>query len=262
MNFYLGTNIISSKSEYINHKTSNEVTSIITERIQKMYKVILYFLIMTLSTTIVFAEDTDVINNEIKENQWTHKITFENKSEFRFDIDELTPGLQNQSQIEIKFKSPEKNKEIGKDDPFSAYIKIENVGFKAQGTKDAILKIDLGEIIANIKIYDFYLKMESMTNFDFNQESLFSFAPMTGIQSKYYGFPSKNRDIGQKIFSKSKVKRTGTLQFGYNLLPQIEFLIAIGAIGTGNRNHQKNNDDSEEEQKKKKKLLTMGLIKA
>ncbi|QFP41759.1 hypothetical protein F9Y90_01260 [Borrelia miyamotoi] len=226
-----------------------------------MNKVILYFLIMTLSTAIVFAEDTDDINNEIKANQWTHKITFENKSEFRFDIDELTPGLQNQSQIGIKFQSPEKNKEIGKDDPFSAYIKIENVGFKAQGAKDAILKIDLGKIIANIKIYDFHLKMESMTNFDFTQESLFSFAPITSIQSKYYGFPSKDRAIGQKIFSKSKVKRTGTLQFGYNLPPQIEFLIAIGAIGTGNRNHQKNNDDSEEDKKKKKETPYNGTYK-
>ncbi|BCR22017.1 integrin-binding adhesin P66 family protein [Borrelia sp. HM] len=214
-----------------------------------MNQVILLFLIMTLSTAIVFADEST--DNKIAANQLTHKITFENSVEFRFDMDELTPGLQNQSNIGIKFQPSNKIKEIGKNDPFSAYIKVENLGFKAQGSKDATLKLDLGDIIAKIKIYDFHIKMESSTNFNFNQESLFSFAPMTEIDSTYYGFPSDDRTTGKKILSKISDKKTGVVQFGYKLPPKIEFLIAIGAIGTGNRNHKITNDDSAEEKKKK-----------
>ena len=213
-----------------------------------MNQVILYFLMITLSITIVFAEES---KDKIAENQLTHKITFENSSEFRFDMDELTPGMQNQSNIGIKFNPSNKIKEIGKNDPFSAYIKVENLGFKAQGSKDATLKLDLGDVIAKIKIYDFHIKMESSTNFNFNQESLFSFAPMTEIDSNYYGFPSNDRTTGKKILSKISDKKTGVVQFGYKLPPKIKFLIAIGAIGTGNRNHKITNYDSAEDKKKK-----------
>ncbi|UPA09299.1 integrin-binding adhesin P66 family protein [Borrelia nietonii YOR] len=210
--------------------------------------IILYVFIILLSTTTVFADDLNTDTS--KSNPWSPKFTFENSSEFRFDMDELIPGLENKSQIGFKFTPFEKNKEVGKDDPFSAYIKIEDLFIKAQGKKDAILKINVGNITAKINMYDFYLKMESMTNFDFNQESLFSFAPMTSIQSKYYGFPSNNSATRRTILAKGTAKKIGTLQFGYTL-PQLELVLAIGATGTGNRNHQKNANDSADDKKKK-----------
>ncbi|WP_149028992.1 integrin-binding adhesin P66 family protein [Borrelia hermsii] len=215
----------------------------------KMKKmIILYVLIILLSTTTVFADDLNT--DAPKSNPWSPKFTFENSSEFRFDMDELIPGLENKSQIGFKFTPFEKNKEVGKDDPFSSYIKIEDLFIKAQGKKDAILKINVGNITAKINMYDFYLKMESMTNFDFNQESLFSFAPMTSIQSKYYGFPSNNSATRRTILARGTAKKIGSLQFGYTL-PQLELVLAIGATGTGNRNHQKNANDSEADKKKK-----------
>ena len=130
---------------------------------------------------------------------------------------------------------------MGKDDPFSAYIKIEDLALKVECQKDATFKLDVGDIVTKINIYDFYIKMNTMTDFDFNQESLFSFAPMTSIKSDYYGFPSNDRALRKTILARGTDKKVGTLQFGYTL-PQLELVLAIGATGTGNRNHGKLND--------------------
>ncbi|WP_421622628.1 integrin-binding adhesin P66 family protein [Borrelia sp. MN22-0132] len=214
-----------------------------------MNKTILLCIFMFLLTTVtVFADDID--KDISMSSPWSPKLTFENSSEFRFDIDESIPGLENKSQLGIKFVPYETHNEIGKHDPFSAYIKVEDLVLKAKGKKDAILKLDVGSITTQINIYDFYLKIESMTDFDFNQESLFSFAPMTSIQSKYYGFPSDDCATRRTILARSTAKTIGTLQFGYTF-PQLELVLAIGATGTGNRNYKKNANDSEEDKKKK-----------
>ncbi|AHH08576.1 integrin-binding adhesin P66 family protein [Borrelia anserina] len=213
-----------------------------------MKKIILYVFIMLVSTGTILAEETDQDNNSTKLNPWLPKLTFKNSNEFRFDMDELIPGLENKSQIKIKFEPSEKNKEIGKDDPFSAYIKVENLSLKAEGNKDAILKLNVGNITTRINIYDFYIKMESMTNFDFNQESLFGFAPLTSIKSEYYGFSSNDSAIRRTILARSTENKVSTIQFGYTL-PQLELVLAIGATGTGNRNHKKNVNKKDQDQK-------------
>ncbi|UPA16453.1 integrin-binding adhesin P66 family protein [Borrelia coriaceae] len=194
---------------------------------------------LLLTTTTVFSDDLST--NLPKTNSWSPKLTFSNSSEFRFDMDELVPGLENKSEIEIKFTPYETKKEIGTNDPFSAQITIENLSLKANNKEDTMLKFNVENIIAKINMYDFYLKMESMTNFDFNEESLFSFAPMTSIESEYYGFPSNNSVTSRTILARSTAKKIGTLQLGYTL-PQLELILSIGATGTGNRNHAANED--------------------
>ncbi|WKT13840.1 integrin-binding adhesin P66 family protein [Borrelia sp. BU AG58] len=192
-----------------------------------------------------FAQETTQNTEEEKDafdlNPWKPKFSFENISEFRLDMDEQVPGLENKSKIGIKFLPFKKHAEVGKDDPFSAYIKVEDLALKVEGQKDATFKLDVGDIIAKINVYDFYIKMNSMTDFDFNQESLFSFAPMTSIKSDYYGFPSDDRALRKTILARGTDKKVGTLQFGYNI-PQLELVLAVGATGTGNRNHAKFND--------------------
>ncbi|QMU99366.1 hypothetical protein F0310_02975 [Borrelia sp. A-FGy1] len=199
-----------------------------------------------------FAQETTTEKNEINLDPWKPKFEFENTSEFRLDMDEKIPGLENKSKIGIKFLPFGKNAELGKNDPFSAYIKIEDLALKVEGQKDSTFKLDLGDIITKIKIYDFYIKMNSMTDFDFNQESLFSFAPITSIKSDYYGLPSNDRALRKTILARGTDKKIGTLQFGYKL-PQLELILAIGATGTGNRNHGKIHEKDTEEEKKKKK---------
>ncbi|AYE36461.1 hypothetical protein DB313_03145 [Borrelia turcica IST7] len=216
-------------------------------------KLILCVFGLLLATSISgFAQDTTAEKDAFNLNPWKPKFEFENTSEFRIDMDEQIPGLENKSKIGIKFLPFEKNAELGKDDPFSAYIKIEDLALKVEGQKDATFKLDVGDIITKINIYDFYIKMNTMTDFDFNQESLFSFAPMTSIKSDYYGFPSNDRALRKTILARGTDKKIGTLQFGYTL-PQLELILAIGATGTGNRNHGKIDEKDSEDEKKKKK---------
>ncbi|WP_409977322.1 integrin-binding adhesin P66 family protein [Borrelia sp. RT1S] len=196
-----------------------------------------------------FAQDATQVTTQDKKDEkdafsldlWKPKFEFENTSEFRLDMDEQVPGLENKSKIGIKFLPFKKHAEVGKDDPFSAYVKIEDLALKVEGQKDASFKLDVGDIVAKINVYDFYVKMNSMTDFDFNQESLFSYAPMTSIKSDYYGFPSDDRALRKTILARGTDKKIGTLQFGYSI-PQLELILAIGATGTGNRNHGKLND--------------------
>ncbi|AWG42965.1 hypothetical protein CR532_03145 [Candidatus Borreliella tachyglossi] len=208
------------------------------------------FILLLIFSVSAFADETDTEKDAFKLNPWSPKFEFENSSEFRFDMDELVPGLENKTQIGIKFLPSEKNAELGKNDPFSAYIKVEDLGLKVKGKKDATFKLDVGNITAKINMYDFYIKMDSMTDFDFNQESLFSFAPMTSIKSKYYGFPSNDRATSKTILARGTAKKIGTLQFGYTL-PQLELVLAIGATGTGNRNDKITGSESDDDKKKK-----------
>ncbi|WNY66941.1 integrin-binding adhesin P66 family protein [Borreliella lusitaniae] len=199
---------------------------------------ILYKLIIFLTTSLaIFAADQLKEEDIFKINPWIPTFGFENTSEFRFDIDELVPGFENKSKITIKLKPFEANPELGKDDPFSAYIKVEDLALKAEGKKDDPFKIDVGDITAQINIYDFFIKISTMTDFDFNKESLFSFAPITGFKSTYYGFPSNNRAIRGTILARGTSKNIGTIQLGYKL-PQLDLTFAIGGTGTGNRNQE------------------------
>lgn len=203
---------------------------------------ILYKLIIFLTTSAaIFAADALKEKDIFKINPWIPTFGFENTSEFRFDMDELVPGFENKSKITIKLKPFETNPELGKDDPFSAYIKVEDLALKAEGKKDAQFKIDVGDITAQINIYDFFIKISTMTDFDFNKESLFSFAPMTGFKSTYYGFPSNDRAVRGTILARGTSKNIGTIQLGYKL-PQIDLTFAIGGTGTGNRNQENDKD--------------------
>ncbi|WPM05730.1 integrin-binding adhesin P66 family protein [Borreliella sinica] len=201
---------------------------------------ILYKLIIFLTTSAaIFAVDKLQENDIFKINPWIPTFGFENTSEFRFDIDELVPGFENTSKITIKLKPFEANPELGKDDPFSAYIKVEDLALKAEGKKNDPFKIDVGDITAQINIYDFFIKISTMTDFDFNKESLFSFAPMTGFKSTYYGFPSNDRVVRGTILARGTSKNIGTIQMGYKF-PQLDLTFAIGGTGTGNRNQENN----------------------
>ncbi|AJA90400.1 membrane protein [Borreliella chilensis] len=203
---------------------------------------ILYKLIIFLTTSVsIFAADALKENDIFKINPWIPTFGFENTSEFRFDIDELVPGFENKSKITIKLKPFETNPELGKDDPFSAYIKVEDLALKADGKKGDQFKIDVGDITSQINIYDFFIKISTMTDFDFNKESLFSFAPMTGFKSTYYGFPSNDRAVRGTIIARGTSKSIGTIQLGYKL-PQLDLTFAIGGTGTGNRNQENDKD--------------------
>ncbi|WP_024653437.1 integrin-binding adhesin P66 family protein [Borrelia persica] len=224
-----------------------------------MKRTITKVLIMLLSNIMIFAADNDTndtgnatINNNNNTNSGIPiKLTFANSSQFRFDMDELVPGLENKLDLSINITPFITTKEVGKNDPLSGYVKIEDLTLKAKGRNDAPIQFHVENIIAQINMYDFYLKLESMTDFNFNQESLFSFAPMSKISSKYYGFPSNDDATRRTILARSTAKKIGTLQFGYNLPSQLEVILSIGATGTGNRNNTKNNDDSDEDKKKK-----------
>ncbi len=150
-------------------------------------------------------------------------------------------GLKTKSKITIKLKPFEANPELGKDDPFSAYIKVEDLALKAEGKKGDQFKIDVGDITAQINMYDFFIKISTMTDFDFNKESLFSFAPMTGFKSTYYGFPSNDRAVRGTILARGTSKNIGTIQLGYKL-PKLDLTFAIGGTGTGNRNQENDKD--------------------
>ncbi|SCW27516.1 attachment protein P66 [Borreliella japonica] len=203
---------------------------------------ILYKLIIFLTTSVaIFAADELKEKDVFKINPWVPTFGFENTSEFRLDIDELVPGFENKSKITIKLKPFEVNPELGKDDPFSAYIKVEDFALKAEGKKNDQFKIDVGDITAQINIYDFFIKISTMTDFDFNKESLFSFAPMTGFKSTYYGFPSNDRIVRGTILARGTSKNIGTIQMGYKL-PQLDLTFAIGGTGTGNRNQENDKD--------------------
>ncbi|WKC76307.1 integrin-binding adhesin P66 family protein [Borreliella valaisiana] len=203
---------------------------------------ILYKLIIFLTTSVaIFAADELKEKDILKINPWIPTFGFENTSEFRLDIDELVPGFENKSKITIKLKPFEANPELGKDDPFSAYIKVEDLALKAEGKKGEQFKIDVGDITAQINIYDFFIKISTMTDFDFNKESLFSFAPMTGFKSTYYGFPSNDRAVRGTILARGTSKQIGTIQLGYKL-PQLDLTFAMGGTGTGNRNQENDKD--------------------
>ncbi|QFI14707.1 integrin-binding adhesin P66 family protein [Borrelia sp. CA_690] len=203
---------------------------------------ILYKLIIFLTTSVaIFAADELKEKDVFKINPWMPTFGFENTSEFRLDMDELVPGFENKSKITIKLKPFEANPELGKDDPFSAFIKVEDLAFKAEGKKGDPFKIDVGDITAQINIYDFFIKISTMTDFDFNKESLFSFAPMTGFKSTYYGFPSNDRIVRGTILARGTSKNIGTIQLGYKL-PQLDLAFAIGGTGTGNRNQENDKD--------------------
>lgn len=203
---------------------------------------ILYKLIIFLTTSAaIFAADALKEKDIFKINPWIPTFGFENTSEFRLDMDELVPGFENKSKITIKLKPFEANPELGKDDPFSAYIKVEDLALKAEGKKDAQFKIDVGDITAQINMYDFFIKISTMTDFDFNKESLFSFAPMTGFKSTYYGFPSNDRIVRGTILARGTSKKIGTIQMGYKF-PKLDLTFAIGGTGTGNRNQEKDKD--------------------
>nr|AHI48929.1 outer membrane protein [Borreliella garinii] len=204
---------------------------------------ILYKLIIFLTTSVTIFAAADKLKEEdiFKINPWIPTFGIENTSEFRLDMDELVPGFENKSKITIKLKPFEVNPELGKDDPFSAYIKVEDLALKAEGKKGDPFKIDIGDITAQINIYDFFIKISTMTDFDFNKESLFSFAPMTGFKSTYYGFPSKDRIVRGTILARGTSKNIGTIQMGYKL-PQIDLTFAIGGTGTGNRNQENDKD--------------------
>lgn len=204
---------------------------------------ILYKLIIFLTTSVAIFAAADKLKEEdiFKINPWIPTFGIENTSEFRLDMDELVPGFENKSKITIKLKPFEVNPELGKNDPFSAYIKVEDLALKAEGKKGDPFKIDVGDITAQINIYDFFIKISTMTDFDFNKESLFSFAPMTGFKSTYYGFPSKDRIVRGTILARGASKNIGTIQMGYKL-PQIDLTFAIGGTGTGNRNQENDKD--------------------
>ncbi|MBB6212718.1 integrin-binding adhesin P66 [Borreliella californiensis] len=203
---------------------------------------ILYRLIIFLTTTAaIFAADALKEKDIFKINPWMPTFGFENTSEFRLDMDELVPGFENKSKITIKLKPFETNPELGKDDPFSAYIKVEDLALKAEGKKGDQFKIDVGDITAQINMYDFFIKISTMTDFDFNKESLFSFAPMTGFKSTYYGFPSNDRIVRGTILARGTSKNIGTIQLGYKL-PKLDLTFAIGGTGTGNRNQENDKD--------------------
>ncbi|MBB6207748.1 integrin-binding adhesin P66 [Borreliella lanei] len=203
---------------------------------------ILYKLIIFLTTSAaIFAADTLNEKDIFKINPWMPTFGFENTSEFRLDMDELVPGFENKSKITIKLKPFEANPELGKDDPFSAYIKVEDLALKAEGKKGDQFKIDVGDITAQINMYDFFIKISTMTDFDFNKESLFSFAPMTGFKSTYYGFPSNDRAVRGTILARGTSKNIGTIQLGYKL-PKLDLTFAIGGTGTGNRNQENDKD--------------------
>lgn len=189
---------------------------------------ILYKLIIFLTTSAaIFAADALKEKDIFKINPWMPTFGFENTSEFRLDMDELVPGFENKSKITIKLKPFEANPELGKDDPFSAYIKVEDLALKAEGKKGDQFKIDVGDITAQINMYDFFIKISTMTDFDFNKESLFSFAPMTGFKSTYYGFPSNDRAVRGTILARGTSKNIGTIQLGYKL-PKLDLTFAIG----------------------------------
>ncbi|PRR06585.1 integrin-binding adhesin P66 [Borreliella burgdorferi] len=203
---------------------------------------ILYKLIIFLTTSAaIFAADALKEKDIFKINPWMPTFGFENTSEFRLDMDELVPGFENKSKITIKLKPFEANPELGKDDPFSAYIKVEDLALKAEGKKGDQFKIDVGDITAQINMYDFFIKISTMTDFDFNKESLFSFAPMTGFKSTYYGFPSNDRAVRGTILARGTSKNIGTIQLGYKL-PKLDLTFAIGGTGTGNRNQENDKD--------------------
>ncbi|WKC90972.1 integrin-binding adhesin P66 [Borreliella carolinensis] len=203
---------------------------------------ILYKLIIFLTTSAaIFAADELKEKDIFKINPWMPTFGFENTSEFRLDMDELVPGFENKSKITIKLKPFEANPELGKDDPFSAYIKVEDLALKAEGKKGDQFKIDVGDITAQINMYDFFIKISTMTDFDFNKESLFSFAPMTGFKSTYYGFPSNDRIVRGTILARGTSKNIGTIQLGYKL-PKLDLTFAIGGTGTGNRNQENDKD--------------------
>ncbi|WNY65135.1 integrin-binding adhesin P66 [Borreliella carolinensis] len=203
---------------------------------------ILYKLIIFLTTSAaIFAADELKEKDIFKINPWMPTFGFENTSEFRLDMDELVPGFENKSKITIKLKPFETNPELGKDDPFSAYIKVEDLALKAEGKKGDQFKIDVGDITAQINMYDFFIKISTMTDFDFNKESLFSFAPMTGFKSTYYGFPSNDRIVRGTILARGTSKNIGTIQLGYKL-PKLDLTFAIGGTGTGNRNQENDKD--------------------
>lgn len=203
---------------------------------------ILYKLIIFLTTSAaIFAADALKEKDIFKTNPWMPTFGFENTSEFRLDMDELVPGFENKSKITIKLKPFEANPELGKDDPFSAYIKVEDLALKAEGKKGDQFKIDVGDITAQINMYDFFIKISTMTDFDFNKESLFSFAPMTGFKSTYYGFPSNDRAVRGTILARGTSKNIGTIQLGYKL-PKLDLTFAIGGTGTGNRNQENDKD--------------------
>ncbi|WNY60371.1 integrin-binding adhesin P66 [Borreliella bissettiae] len=203
---------------------------------------ILYKLIIFLTTSAaIFAADELKEKDIFKINPWMPTFGFENTSEFRLDMDELVPGFENKSKITIKLKPFEANPELGKDDPFSAYIKVEDLALKAEGKKGDQFKIDVGDITAQINMYDFFIKISTMTDFDFNKESLFSFAPLTGFKSTYYGFPSNDRIVRGTILARGTSKNIGTIQLGYKL-PKLDLTFAIGGTGTGNRNQENDKD--------------------
>ncbi|MGF7101187.1 integrin-binding adhesin P66 [Borreliella kurtenbachii] len=203
---------------------------------------VLYKLIIFLTTSAaIFAADALKEKDIFKINPWMPTFGFENTSEFRLDMDELVPGFENKSKITIKLKPFEANPELGKDDPFSAYIKVEDLALKAEGKKGDQFKIDVGDITAQINMYDFFIKISTMTDFDFNKESLFSFAPMTGFKSTYYGFPSNDRIVRGTIIARGTSKNIGTIQLGYKL-PKLDLTFAIGGTGTGNRNQENDKD--------------------
>ncbi|AEL18771.1 p66 protein [Borreliella bissettiae DN127] len=203
---------------------------------------ILYKLIIFLTTSAaIFAADALKEKDIFKINPWMPTFGFENTSEFRLDMDELVPGFENKSKITIKLKPFEANPELGKDDPFSAYIKVEDLALKAEGKKGDQFKIDVGDITAQINMYDFFIKISTMTDFDFNKESLFSFAPMTGFKNTYYGFPSNDRIVRGTILARGTSKNIGTIQLGYKL-PKLDLTFAIGGTGTGNRNQENDKD--------------------
>ncbi|ACH93541.1 integrin-binding adhesin P66 family protein [Borrelia duttonii] len=234
-----------------------------------MTKTIICLLVIILSHIMAFAEDnetdtngnnsnnTNTSNNTPELNQNLKlpiTLTFDNSSQFRFDMDELVPGLENKTNVGIKITPYINTKEVGNNDPLSAYVKVESLCLNASGKSNTPIKFSVGNITAQINMYDFYLKMESMTDFNFNQESLFSFAPISKIQSQYYGFPNKENATTRTILSRSTAKKIGTLQFGYKLPSQLELILSIGATGTGNRNNKKNDKDSEEDKKNKEAI--------